>query len=226
MHQRVATNIPIVGGIRQLADSHAVQHNPNHPLKSLHPISPSSLRRTLAHRLRRCPSAAPAIDAAHHPAYHVSQNRFPATFGLFFRINGMQSVEASAMSDRKDRVRSTSVVFPLLLIGFGALMLLWRWLPNFHPWGVLFKYWPLLFICIGAGMVWDRTRWSSASAEPRPFPVGSTIGTLVFLLIIILLIHRDHSYYPRSLNHASASSTHDTKTIDRGAAKSVRINVE
>ncbi len=57
------------------------------------------------------------------------------------------------MSEPRSRARSTSVVWPLLLIGFGALMLLWRWLPNFYPWGVIGKYWPLLFICIGAGMI-------------------------------------------------------------------------
>jgi hypothetical protein len=112
------------------------------------------------------------------------------------------------------------------LIGFGALMLLWRWLPNFYPWGVLGKYWPLLFICIGAGMIWDRTRWQTGSAEPRPFPIGSTIGTIAFLAIMAVLIHRDQSYFPRSLRNASASSTHETKTVDRGDAKAVHMSVE
>jgi N-terminal domain of toast_rack, DUF2154 len=130
------------------------------------------------------------------------------------------------MPDPKIRARSTSVVWPLLLIGFGALMLLWRWLPNFYPWGVIGKYWPLLFICIGAGMVWDRTRWQSTSTEPRPFPIGSTIGTLVFIAIIALLIQRDHSMFPRSLHNASAASTHETKTIDIDGAKAVRMTVE
>ncbi len=129
------------------------------------------------------------------------------------------------MCARQNRVGSTSVVFPLLLIGFGALMLFWRWLPNFYPWHILGKYWPLLFICIGAGMVWDRTRWQSSSEDPRPFPIGSTIGTIVFLCLIALLIVRDHSYYPHSL-HRAASSIHETKTVDRGNAKAVHLTVE
>jgi N-terminal domain of toast_rack, DUF2154 len=130
------------------------------------------------------------------------------------------------MSEKRNRVRSTSVVWPLLLIGFGALMLLWRWLPNFYPWGVIGKYWPLLFICIGAGMIWDRTRWQSTSTEPRPFPIGSTVGTLVFIVIIAFLIHRDHSFFQRSMHNASAASTHEAKTVDLGGAKAVRMTVE
>jgi len=53
---------------------------------------------------------------------------------------------------REGRVRSTSVVFPLLLIGFGSLLLMWRWFPFFNPWPVLWKYWPLLLVLVGAGM--------------------------------------------------------------------------
>ncbi len=132
------------------------------------------------------------------------------------------------MSGRPQRVGSSSVVFPLLLIGFGVLTLLWRWLPNFYPWAVLGKYWPLLFICIGAGMVWDRTRIPANPADPRPFPAGSAIGTIIFLAIIGFLIFRDHSSYRGHFRNASASAsaTRETKTIDRGDAKAVHMTVE
>ncbi len=134
------------------------------------------------------------------------------------------------MSNRRNGVGSTSVVFPLLLIGFGVLMLLWRWLPDFYPWHVLYQYWPLLFICIGAGMIWDRTHLHSTSPananEPRPFPIGSTIGTVVFLLVMALLIFRDHSGYRRSNFTASASSSHTVKTVDRGEASTVQMTLE
>ena len=130
------------------------------------------------------------------------------------------------MSERQQRVGSGSVVFPLLLIGFGALMLLWRWLPNFYPWGVLGKYWPLLFICIGSGMVWDRTRIPANVAAPRPFPLGSALGTIAFIAIIGLLMFREHTFYPRAFRNVSASSNHESKTIERGAAKAVHMTVE
>lgn len=130
------------------------------------------------------------------------------------------------MSESRQRVHSGSVVFPLLLIGFGLLMLFWRWLPNFYPWGVLGKYWPLLFICIGAGMVWDRLRTPSDATTPRPFPLGSAIGTVVFLLLMAFLIFRDHSYYPRPFYNVSAASTHETKTVELGSAKAVHMTIE
>ncbi|HMD41456.1 MAG TPA: toast rack family protein [Candidatus Acidoferrum sp.] len=130
------------------------------------------------------------------------------------------------MPDRQQRIGSSSVVFPLLLIGFGVLMLLWRWLPNFYPWGVLGKYWPLLFICIGAGMVWDRTRIPAEPGQARPFPLGSALGTVVFLAIMAGLIFREHAFYPRPFHNVSASSIHESKTIDRGTAKAVHMSVE
>ncbi len=129
------------------------------------------------------------------------------------------------MPEPRNRVASTSVVFPLLLVGFGVLMLLWRELPHFYPWGVLGKYWPLLFICIGAGMVWDRTRWQATSAQSRPFPIGSTLGTIVFLGLMAILIFRDHSFSLRSSRPPSGSS-HESKTVDRGTAKAVRFEIE
>ncbi len=130
------------------------------------------------------------------------------------------------MSNGRRQIGSGSVVFPLLLIGFGVLMLLWRWMPSFYPWGVLHHYWPLLLICIGAGMVWDRTRVPENPEEPRPFPIGSTLGTIVFLTVVALLMVRERAFYPRPLRNVSAAANHESKIIDRGAAKAVHMNVE
>jgi N-terminal domain of toast_rack, DUF2154 len=129
------------------------------------------------------------------------------------------------MPERPNRIGSTSVVFPLLLIGFGALMLIWRSVPHFYPWHVISKYWPLLFICIGAGMVFDRMRWHADTSEPRPFPIGSTLGTLIFLGLMALLISHNHSSFS-GFSHRASAASHEAKTVDRGAAKAVRFNVE
>lgn len=129
------------------------------------------------------------------------------------------------MSDRPNRIGSTSVVFPLLLIGFGVLMMLSRTIPDFHPWHAIGKYWPMILILIGAGMIWDRTRYHASSPESRPFPIGSTIGTILFLVVMAFLIRRDYHTHLRFSSHASASS-HEAKTVDRGEAKAVRFNVE
>lgn len=129
------------------------------------------------------------------------------------------------MTEPPNRIGSTSVVFPLLLIGFGALMLMWRAIPHFYPWHAIGKYWPLLFICIGAGMLWDRMRWHNGSTETRPFPIGSTLGTVVFLGLMALFISRDHSAFAHTSRRASGSS-HEVKTVDRGEAKVVHLNVQ
>ena len=102
---------------------------------------------------------------------------------------------------RDGRVRTPSVVFPLLLIGFGVLMLLWRWLPDFDPWPVLGKYWPLLLICLGAGLVWDRAHRRRDPEGSTAFPVGSTVGTLLFLLIMALLLWRGGAYVRHCQRH-------------------------
>src|SRR5215469_16302001 len=83
---------------------------------------------------------------------------------------------------QQGRVRGSSVVFPLLVIAFGILMLLWRWLPDFNPWPVLGKYWPLFLILVGAGMFWDRSQRQREPDSAPAFPIGSTIATFVFLL--------------------------------------------
>ena len=80
---------------------------------------------------------------------------------------------------RDGRVRSTSVVFPLLLIGFGALLLLWRWMPFFDPWPVLWTYWPLLLILVGAGMFWDRAQRRSDPQGAPGFPICSGTAALM-----------------------------------------------
>ncbi len=129
---------------------------------------------------------------------------------------------------RDDRIRSTSVVFPLLLIGFGLLMLLWRWLPDFHPFHVLWRYWPLLLIFVGAGMIWDRMQRRTDPQRPPAFPIGSTIGTVVFLVIMAYLLMHGRAYTHRDWINADSNSGHrghETQIIDRKDAKAVRMNL-
>jgi hypothetical protein len=127
----------------------------------------------------------------------------------------------------RDRgVRSSSVVFPLLLIAFGGLILLSRALPNFNPWPVVGKYWPLILIFAGAGMVWDRSRRSENPEAPAPFPIGTTLGTVLFLLVLIVLTWRGHTYASREWPSHSTMNSHRQEKIDKKDAKSVRMSVK
>lgn len=127
-----------------------------------------------------------------------------------------------------DRIHSSSAVFPLLLIGFGLLLLFWRLLPDFHPFHVLWRYWPLLLIFLGAGMIWDRTQQRIDPQRRPTFPIGSTIGTVVFLLIIAYLLWHGHAYGRRnwiSDYNNPGHREHETHVIDRKDAKAVRMNL-
>jgi uncharacterized protein DUF2154 len=129
---------------------------------------------------------------------------------------------------RDGRVRSTSVVFPLLLIGFGLLMLMWRWLPNFYPWPVLWKYWPLLLVLVGAGMFWDRAQRQRDPAGAPSFPIGSTIGTVAFLAILTILLLHGRAYARHdwmSVSVSTGSRTHKTENVDLQGAKAVHMTV-
>src|ERR1700759_2564944 len=123
------------------------------------------------------------------------------------------------------RVRSGSVVFPILLIAVGALFLLWRTLPDFNPWPIIWKYWPLFLILVGAGMILDRLRSQNNPNAPTYFPVGSAIGTFFFILVLSFLLWHHHSYNRAEWN-VSANRSHETKTVEKGDAKAVHLNIE
>lgn len=127
---------------------------------------------------------------------------------------------------RDGRVRSTSVVFPLLLIGFGVLLLLWRWLPFFDPWPVLWTYWPLVLILVGAGMFWDRAQRRSDPQGAPGFPMGSTLGTMLFLLIMAFLLWHGRAYARHNWMNVSVGSgahSHEMQVVDLKGAKAARV---
>jgi N-terminal domain of toast_rack, DUF2154/Domain of unknown function (DUF5668) len=127
----------------------------------------------------------------------------------------------------KDRgVRSSSIVFPVLLIAFGGLILLSRELPNFNPWPVVEKYWPLILIFAGAGMFWDRSRRLRDPESPAAFPLGTTLGTVLFLLVLLALIWRGHTYASHEWPSHSAMKSHRQEIVEKKDAKSVRMSVK
>ena len=127
----------------------------------------------------------------------------------------------------KDRgVRSGSIVFPVLLIAFGGLILLSRELPNFDPWPVVGKYWPLILIFAGAGMFWDRSQRLRNPEAPSAFPVGTMLGTVLFLLVLFALIWRGHTFASHQWPSHSSMKSHKAESIDGKGAKSVRMSVK
>jgi uncharacterized protein DUF2154/cell wall-active antibiotic response 4TMS protein YvqF len=129
---------------------------------------------------------------------------------------------------QNNRISRSSVVFPLLLIGIGVLFLLTRWLPDFYPWPVLWEYWPLLLILVGAGMFWDRSQRQNDPQGAPALPVGSTIGTVLFLVILGFLLWHERGVNRHDWLHVSAGSGrhgHENERVELKGAKAVRMTV-
>src|SRR5277367_3261988 len=123
-------------------------------------------------------------------------------------------------------VRRSSVVFPLLLIAFGVMVWLSRTMPDFEPWPVLERYWPLLLVFVGAGMFWDRAQQGKEPGTAPSFPMGSTIGALLFIAVMAVLLVRGHHTQASSWNMSDTPLSHDTKTISAGSAKAVHMSID
>jgi len=123
-------------------------------------------------------------------------------------------------------VRSSSVIFPILLIAIGAFALLHRAMPDFDPWPVLGHYWPLILIFVGAGMIWDRSRRPQDPSQRPAFPIGSTVGTLLFILLIFFLMWHGHPFAGRGYASAPLTRTHRQQTIEAKGAKALKMSIK
>lgn len=93
-------------------------------------------------------------------------------------------------------MRSRSLVFPIILIMVGGVFLYRNWHPAFSPWPIFRTYWPLILVFVGLGKMWDA--FQGAKQSPRPgVAIGSTIGVLVFVIVIVVLLWRGHGFADR-----------------------------
>jgi uncharacterized protein DUF2154/cell wall-active antibiotic response 4TMS protein YvqF len=120
--------------------------------------------------------------------------------------------------------RRTSLVFPIVLIGFGVLFLLRRWNPAFEPWSILRTYWPLILIFIGIGKIWDNVQRSRNPNAPPGISLGATFGAVAFVLVIAMLI-----WHGRGFSHRQGGmfgTKHTTKIVEPQRAKSAHAKLE
>ncbi len=120
--------------------------------------------------------------------------------------------------------QSRPLVFPILLITVGALFLYATYRPAFDPWPVIRTYWPLILIFVGVGKIWDSTQRRKSPEAGSRSSIGSTIGVLAFVLVLIALI-----WHGLALSHErrfSSSMRHEVRTVERQDAQSVRVSLE
>jgi len=81
--------------------------------------------------------------------------------------------------------RRRSMAGPIFLIALGVLFLLGTLRPDFDPWWVFWRYWPLLLIFIGLGQIWDHY-WNRNADGTRSHAISGTGIAMIVLLIILI----------------------------------------
>jgi hypothetical protein len=120
--------------------------------------------------------------------------------------------------------RRVSLVFPIILITVGALFLIHNWRPAFDPWSILADYWPLILIFVGLGMVWDNLQKSRHPNAPAGISIGSTVGILAFILVLVILLW--HGRGLASRHGGRSGSSHTSQTVELQGAKSAHARLE
>ena len=122
--------------------------------------------------------------------------------------------------------RRTSLVFPILLIAVGAIVLYSNWRPSFDPWPILWTYWPLILIFVGAGKIWDSWQRRQNPESPRSSsPMGASVGACVFVIVLVALLWHGHRFN-RWRGGTVYAMQHQSRTVDRGDVKNVRATLE
>ncbi|MBZ5696533.1 MAG: toast rack family protein [Acidobacteriia bacterium] len=134
------------------------------------------------------------------------------------------------------RPRHRSFVGPILLIVLGCVFLAFTLYPNFDPWPILYRYWPLILILIGLGKIWDSYyAHQHPDRAVGPWISGTGLAwTILLLFFFFAAWHRGSMWHGpwgwhegRGWNNrAWAADVHDTQAVELQGAKSVRADLE
>jgi len=119
----------------------------------------------------------------------------------------------------KDTVyRRGPIVGALLLIAFGALFLYANFRPEWNPWPLVSRYWPLLLIFLGLVKLRDHFR-----LRGRPEAAGTTglTGGAIAVLILLLLFG-----VALSRGVGTRHELHQAESVERRGADSVSVLIK
>src|SRR5215469_2576454 len=116
--------------------------------------------------------------------------------------------------------RRRSVTGALILITLGLLFLYANLRPEFDPWNILARYWPLLLIFWGIGRIVDYFVFERIDAEGnvlRPGHSGEAFGIVVLIILVVL-----------AMNHSRLGGKliHEELHVDRGNGGAVKVAIE
>jgi hypothetical protein len=121
------------------------------------------------------------------------------------------------MSNGAPRSRG-SLTGALLLIAIGGIFLYANLRPEWNPWPIIGRYWPVLLIVLGLGKLFDVLRSTSApGAAPAPRRGGEAFAILLVVLLLILAVAGSHRF---------SRLAHWTESVDAQGANSVRMDIE
>jgi len=139
------------------------------------------------------------------------------------------------------RPRRRSMAGPIILIGFGVLFLLGTMRPDFDPWWVFWRYWPLLLIFVGLGQIWDHYLNRNPDGTRSHALSGTGLALIVLLIILIGAgLHRGdrgsdgwghgNGWWGRDWygngDWRRGHDLHETQSVELQGAKSVSADID
>jgi hypothetical protein len=116
------------------------------------------------------------------------------------------------------RPRHGSLTGAIILIAIGTVLLIANIRPDFDPWPIFVRYWPLILIFIGLGKVFDSYMASrNSEAGGRRWISGSAIAMVTLAILFVLAVHVGRT---GNIHH------HETQAVEQQGAKTVSASFE
>lgn len=116
--------------------------------------------------------------------------------------------------------RRGSLFGAVLLITIGALFLYSNLRPEWSPWPLISRYWPVLLILLGLGRLFDALR---SPASPGTGQIvrrsGEALAIIILMLLLAVALFRGHG-------RLSSRIIHEAKSLDAQGADIVRVSVD
>src|SRR5579864_1332499 len=131
-----------------------------------------------------------------------------------------------------------SLAGPIILIALGVIFFLFTLYPDFNPWPVIFRYWPLILIMVGLGIIWDKyyAHHRADQGAPPAAPLVSGVGVAWILLLVFFIAAAWHGgpRWPDGDRHGRwmwhgrtfGDYQHDTQAVELQGAKTVDVNID
>jgi len=120
--------------------------------------------------------------------------------------------------------RSRGPIFgALFLIALGALFLYSNLVPDWSPWWIIARYWPVLLILIGVAKLWDVLRMRNLPpGAPPPRRHGEAWAAVAMVVLVCLILAGARGRSARW----TYGLQHESKSVEAQGADSVRVSLD